>query len=131
MNIEFSIHDELPVWGKWAASCTPNSEVGCYKSQPFLLKLGGGNLSVSESRLEDIDAAISRLFSRDEALIEAIKAYYVIRKGYRDIAEMLNRNPNWCKADPKKSWNKDNVKQWLSVAVAQLEGYLFAKKEAA
>lgn len=131
MNIEFSIHDELSAWGKWAASCTPNSEVGCYKSQPFLLKMGGRNLPVSESRLEQIDTAISKLFSKDEALIEALKLYYIVRRGYRDIAEILNNNSQWQKADPAKSWNKDNVKQWLNISVAQLEGYLFAKKEAA
>ncbi len=131
MNIEFSIHDELSVWGRWAASCTPNSETGCYKSQPFNLKVGGKSLSVPESRLEQIDAAISKLFSKDEALVEAIKLYYVVRRGYRDIAEILNKKPQWRKPDRAKSWNKDNVKQWLNVAVAQLEGYLFAKKEAA
>ncbi len=131
MNTIFSIHDELQAWGKWAASCTPNSEAGCYRTQPFVVKNGGTSFVIPETRLEEIDAAISKLFSKDEALIQSLLAHYVVKRGYREIAEMLNSKPKWQKKEAKKSWNKDNVKSWLGVSVAQLEGYLFAKQEAA
>jgi hypothetical protein len=125
IQIEFSLYEELDLWGKWASSCTPNSEAGSYKIQPFVVKKGGSQFEIPESRLIEIDQAIAKLFVKDEQLINAFKWFYIAQVGYRTIAIRLPLKANG------KRWNKDSVKQWMDMATAQLEGYFIAKREAA
>ena len=124
-----TMRKELELWGQWSSTCNPNSEVGCYKAQPFVERLSGSGLQIPESRLVEIDSAISRLFGSDEQLTHILVYYFQYNYSLRELAELLNKCtvkevkfelPN------QKRWTVNYLKQLLDVSIAKLEGYVFA-----
>lgn len=131
MQIDTSIPIEelLYAWGRWSASCTPDSEAGSYSIQPFVIKKGASLPEIDEEMLYTVDQAIARLFHKDKQLCQIYEDRFRFNKSFRYLARFYNNQSDYCaelKLPNNRQWSPSYIKQLVDVSSAKLEGYLVA-----
>lgn len=117
IQLETDITGDLQEWGKWARSC-PSRALRYPSSQPFTILKGSVKLRISEAYAEQIDAAIAKLFTRDDQVKRLLILYFVWQCTYRDIERITGLK-------------KDRAALLIGNSVSWLSGYLWACQEIA
>ncbi len=110
----------MKAWHSWSSSCTPSTETGSCRKQPFTAIAGGSySHGYTDEDLAILDNLISKLFASDDLVIGVIHSYYIQQFSYRELVKLLNKI-NELKRANGKPYNYSYVKSIHDNAVKVL-----------